>query len=543
MPYVLRGCQPRVDAALDAGHAAGFADLLVKAPTGVGKSVMIAERCRKQAGPVIVIAHRARILRQLHQAIERHTGEAVGLLMAKLGDAQHYAGERIVCVGNLTNLAALDRPRDTALVVLDESHHPLADNSYGGQLVTLGYLDTHRKRLRNGGWIEGFTATPQRGDKHALDLFQRCAISISLAECVASGELVPPVLDPRHSSVDLDRVRATAGDFRQDELSAAVNIDPRNALGVDAWLSEYRDRQAILFCVDIQHCMDVTALAQSRGAAVAVIHGGNHRYPGVPEDERELIMDAVDVGTLDGVVACDALTEGVDLPTVQCIVDLAPTLSACRAQQKWGRGFRLWDRADWLADDHAWHGDLFGRRPSKTDCLLIDIVDNTTKHRLESAPSILGIDVPVKHHSTPNPATSEHRSSPEPRPPVLKPGWEPDGLGWVFTALDGRCASIQPCAGGWQVDPSQFGGFAGPVRDEAAAFRYADLMIASHPAGPSPAVAEVVPAPVASPRLMDGEGSSEASPPVPLSPAELRIRLGGLSLTEISRRLFGRPAA
>ena len=437
---------------------------------------MLAERAHTTPGQVVVIAHRARILRQLHKIIEKHTGEPVGLLMDRLGPAQHYTGERIVCAGNMTDLTALRRPRETRLVIADEAHHCLNSErgSYVKRLQQLGVLDERREPSGSGQWVEGFTATAQRGDKRSLDLFERCVANISLPELIASGDIAQPIFDPRHSEVWLDTVSATAGDFRQDELAAAVNVDPRTELAIDAWRSAYRDRQFMAFGVDIAHCMSIARICQAHRMAVGVIHGGNSRYPGVSEDEREMIFDAIDAGNLDGVISCDALTEGIDLPTVQVILDLAPTLSSNRAQQKWGRGLRSWELDRWLADDHVWQGDLFGFRCDKPNCVLVDIVDNSRRHPLQSAPSVLGIDgrdAQAVPHAAPGDGC---RDAPDPRAEVRKPGWEPCGTGWVFTAADGRCAFILPEDGRYRADLDAFGAFSGPCGSEEAAFRYAD---------------------------------------------------------------------
>jgi hypothetical protein len=70
-------------------------------------------------------------------------------------------------------------------------------------------------------------------------------------------------------------------------------------------------------------------------------------------------------------VNCEVLTEGVDIPPIDCILMARPTLSHVLYQQMLGRGLRL-----------------FG---SKRDCLVLDVVDNTQRTNLVTSPSIFGL--------------------------------------------------------------------------------------------------------------------------------------------------------
>ena len=70
------------------------------------------------------------------------------------------------------------------------------------------------------------------------------------------------------------------------------------------------------------------------------------------------------------------LTEGTDIPIVDCILLTRPTQSTTLFQQMFGRGLRLF--------------------PGKEDCLVIDFEDNFTdkgKHSLITIPTLLGLNV------------------------------------------------------------------------------------------------------------------------------------------------------
>lgn len=69
------------------------------------------------------------------------------------------------------------------------------------------------------------------------------------------------------------------------------------------------------------------------------------------------------------------LTEGTDIPCIDCILLTRPTRSATLFQQMFGRGLRLF--------------------PDKENCLVIDFVDNfkrTGTSGLITVPTLLGLD-------------------------------------------------------------------------------------------------------------------------------------------------------
>lgn len=69
------------------------------------------------------------------------------------------------------------------------------------------------------------------------------------------------------------------------------------------------------------------------------------------------------------------MTEGTDIPRIDCILMARPTKSSVLFQQMFGRGMRLF--------------------PEKKDCLVIDFVDNFSKISSEGLitfPTLMGLD-------------------------------------------------------------------------------------------------------------------------------------------------------
>ena len=74
-------------------------------------------------------------------------------------------------------------------------------------------------------------------------------------------------------------------------------------------------------------------------------------------------------------ISLGILTEGTDIPIIDCILMARPTKSTVLFQQMFGRGVRLY--------------------PGKKDCLVIDFVDNFSKSGCEGLvtfPTLMGLD-------------------------------------------------------------------------------------------------------------------------------------------------------
>lgn len=86
--------------------------------------------------------------------------------------------------------------------------------------------------------------------------------------------------------------------------------------------------------------------------------------------DRHSILENFKARRFPVLINCKVLTEGVDIPNVDCILLARPTMSRTLLTQMVGRGLRV--------------------SPEKTDCLIIDIVGDTTLHAL-SVKSIFGV--------------------------------------------------------------------------------------------------------------------------------------------------------
>jgi len=390
--------------AFDAG--AGMNRLLIKKPTGTGKTVWFAGLLKVLAGwleqfppnerRMLVIAHREELLDQAVDKIHKQNPEL--MITVEQGDrrASRYSD---VVVASIQTLAArkfhrlknLMRTMKFRIVIVDEAHHSAA-TSYRGGLALLGFLptmpgaddgnieaatfdDVTEMEAALRGWDEvapkdrlliGVTATPNRTDAIGLGcVFQTIAYSYNLKDAIDDGWLVPIVPQVIQTSTSLDEVRMQAGDFNQKQLAQAVNTERRNQAALAGWREYAYGQSTICFTVDVAHAHALAELFRTDGVRAQAISGET------PKDDRRLYLKQFTDGQIDVLMNCMVLTEGTDLPRTSCILHAKPTSSATLYEQMTGRGLRLF--------------------PDKKECVVIDVVDVARKHSLQVAGVLYGL--------------------------------------------------------------------------------------------------------------------------------------------------------
>ena len=123
------------------------------------------------------------------------------------------------------------------------------------------------------------TATPQRTDgKSALEVFGRTAFEISRPDLEDLGYLVPMRYFTIRGTLDLDKVKMSAGDFQVGALSRVMNTPANRALTLKAWLEQGEGKKTIAFCAGVDHASDLAADFSLLGVRAEKIDGkSKHR--------------------------------------------------------------------------------------------------------------------------------------------------------------------------------------------------------------------------------------------------------------------------
>ena len=160
--------------------------VLVTAPTGAGKTVMMAEMIRQAARKGFhsdIVVHREELISQSQETVQNQTGMAAGIIWKKFREWDRPI--RILSHGTVAGMESLPpqagRPH---LLFLDEAHHGAAP----------GWR--HAVNIIAPRWLVGFTATPFRNDKTPLvpEPFAEVVRTITPQELIDLGVLVPPVV-------------------------------------------------------------------------------------------------------------------------------------------------------------------------------------------------------------------------------------------------------------------------------------------------------------------------------------------------------------
>ena len=250
-------------------------------------------------------------------------------------------------------------PFDFDAVIQDEAHISVSD-SFKRVYDYFGLLEPNPE----GPLFLGITATPNRSDGKGLrELFDCIVFDMGIQKGIADGWLCDLIGFRVNGKAKLDAVKTRMGDFAQNELEDAVNTPERNAIVVKEWYKVAYGKRTLAFTVDVQHALDLAAAFTAHGEPAEAVWGDDpNRHDKIRRHKT---------GAFNILCNCNVLGIGYDDPQIECIISAAPTKSELRYVQQVGRGTRIF--------------------PGKTDCIVIDVVDNCKKHSLTTISTLLGL--------------------------------------------------------------------------------------------------------------------------------------------------------
>jgi superfamily II DNA or RNA helicase len=310
---------------------------IIVAPTGSGKTVTATALVERLGVPALWLAHRKELIDQAAKRLDTH-GLVCGIVMA--GYAPMPLAQ--VQVASVQTLIRRDKPR-ADLIVVDECHHATAD-SY--QSILDAYPEAR---------IVGLTATPFRLDGRGLgDLFGELVVAAYSDELCDLGVLHRPKVWASRSP-DLRGVKVIAGDYSIGALAECTNTHELNGDIVATWLKRAAGKRTVAFAVDVEHSRAITAAFCQSGNAAEHVDGST------PRDERDAILARLASGETLIVSNCMVLTEGWDLPALECAIIARPTASLNLHLQMIGRVMRAAEGKDGaIVLDHAGNHHIHG---------------------------------------------------------------------------------------------------------------------------------------------------------------------------------------
>lgn len=355
----LRPYQVEAADAVMAAKARGVTRPLVGLPTGTGKTIVFADLIRRRGGRALVLAHRDELITQAVDKIRMVWPTArPGIVKAERDETDALVV--VASVQTVSRRARLARLAPTfGTVVVDEAHHATAD-SYARVLTHVGAMD------EGGPLTIGVTATPERGDGKPLgDVWQEIVYQTPVLDMIRAGYLCDLRGIQVQIAADLDAVHVRGGDLAAGELDDELQAADAPTHVVEAWLRHAADRRAtLIFTATVRLAHGMAEAFQARGIPAEAVDGTT------PLDDRRAMLQRLSRGETRVMANCAVLTEGFDLPAIDCIVMARPTQSRPSYIQMVGRGTRT--------------------LPGKKDCLVLDLVGNATRHSIQTIATLAG---------------------------------------------------------------------------------------------------------------------------------------------------------
>jgi DNA repair protein RadD len=409
----LRPFQTTIKNEVFAAWAQGQRNVLVKSPTGSGKTVIVADVVRTVDKASAVIAHRSELVSQISLALAREgvrhrivgpdslRRNCVALHMERLGRSMYDAGGRVgVCgVDTLVNRDVAADPwfRQVGLWVQDEAHHVLRENKWGAAA----------EMFPNAQGL-GVSATPARADgkglgRHADGLFDALVYGPEMRTLIDSGYMTDYRIFAPPSDVDYSEVKVTAsGDLSPAKLRAAVHASD-SIVGdvVSHYLKIAKGKLGVTFAVDVESAKEIAAAFKAAGVPAEVVTAKT------PDLLRAQILRRFENRQVLQLVNVDLFGEGFDLPAIEVVSMVRKTESWPLFVQQFGRALRLmispelisvWDT---FTDEQRRHHIATSGKPV---ALIIDHVGNVIRHGLPDAPRLDTLDARERRHSGPSDA-------------------------------------------------------------------------------------------------------------------------------------------
>jgi len=318
----------------------------------------------------IFLAHRTELIEQCSETLDMLNVDH-GVIKSK---HPRMNRDKPVQVASIQTLIRRDH-WDADLIVIDEAHRSLART----------YQDIVARYNQNKIALLGLTATPYRLDGKPLgEMYNAIVEVISNRELVEQGFLIEPTIFGARA-LDLSHVDVgSQGDYNAAQLSHVMQPTILRgelltnwaricgeATGADVVYKTIQTPTGTKEQVEFTNCDACTVIfsptiedsikivEQFKAAGVRACHlDGN-----TPDKQRERILRDLRNRKISVVSNVDILTEGWDLPHLECIVGARPTRSKSLYRQMGGRLMRPDDdkRFAYLLDHANWtrtHGFL-----------------------------------------------------------------------------------------------------------------------------------------------------------------------------------------
>jgi DNA repair protein RadD len=321
--------------------------VLLQAPTGSGKTVQFADitaRTTANGHRTWIIVPRNELLKQASDHLVKHKVPH-GLISAKSKESRAY---KVHVVSKDTLIRRYDKIKNWPdLLIMDEAHL---------------YLDRQidiASRLPERSKIIGYTATPERLDGRGLStksggLYDDIVYGPSITDLIEMNYLSGMRYFCPPGAEEIKELHRRGTEYNADELESLLQRRKIYGGAIEHYREHAHNKPALVFCRSVKAAAETAQRFNDAGYRFENIDGQMSYM------RRKSLIDALRAGQIQGLTSCELITYGLDVPRVEAIIMLRPTLSRTLYFQMIGRGLRP--------------------SPGKPDCVILDHVGNLQEH-------------------------------------------------------------------------------------------------------------------------------------------------------------------
>jgi superfamily II DNA or RNA helicase len=321
--------------------------VLLQAPTGSGKTVQfsdITSRTTANGHRTWIVVPRNELLKQASEHLAKYKVPH-GLISASSKESRAY---KVHIVSKDTLIRRYDKIKNWPdLLIMDEAHL---------------YLDRQidiAKRLPAHAKIIGYTATPERLDGRGLStesggLYDDIVYGPTIADLIEMGYLSNMRYFCPPGAEEMKELHRKGTEYNADEVDALLQRRKIYGGAIQHYREHAHNKAALVFCRSVKAAAETAQRFNDAGYKFENIDGQ------MSYQKRKGLIDALRTGRIQGLTSCELITYGLDVPRVEAIIMLRPTLSRTLYFQMIGRGLRP--------------------SPGKPDCVILDHVGNLQEH-------------------------------------------------------------------------------------------------------------------------------------------------------------------
>ena len=308
--------------------AMGHKKIIIKAPTGAGKTI-IQEELQSVFKNVLITTPRINLTHQT--ALER---KGWGIIQGNFRKPTH-GNVTVGTLQTILNLIKKDKFNFAyyGAIFIDECH--INATKKMGDLI--------KKCIGYGMVVIGFTATPFKANGDSIEIWQDAQHGTpklwqGYEPYFKHGYLVPPIVK-QVGKVDRSILHATNLDYTEESQLEAI---ADSQIDVVSTLLKYRRGATLIVCVNIEHAEAIYQDLISRGERAIITHSKND----VEVSEAVALLKN---GSIDFGVSIGTMHTGTDIPNLETIALARLTKSKPLLDQLAGRGARCWlDKRNFL---------------------------------------------------------------------------------------------------------------------------------------------------------------------------------------------------